>query len=323
MKKYILSAIVAVGALSMTSCSDFLDTKPEGSYTSDTYFQNDQQAVDAIDAVYVRIAQENMFGRDIYWEQACGNQVVWGRTRSYNTLATMQYTGDESPLRGFWEQCYKFGARANWVVDELLKKKAGTELSAVETRSLGEAYFLRAFYHFYIAYRYGTADKGVPFVRYEDYPDGYDYSIPQQQESVMKNYELIIADLTEAEKYLETSYNAANFGRATKAAAVGYMAKVYAYWACWDASKWNDVITCVDKLESTYSRALTADYNDNFTDDMNKWNNSEYIFSMPSNGGPNGGGCEFPGVILENKGWGIYNGWGSKQTYCRHLRSAC
>lgn len=314
MKKIILSAIAVVGAFAMTSCSDFLDPQTEGAYTTNSYFNNDQQCVDALDAVYARIAQENMFGREIFWEQGATTDVVWGRTRSYPTLATMSYTGDESPLRGFWEQCYKFGARANWVVSSLINK--GEEnLSEVGKRSLGEAYFLRAFYHFYIAYRYGTDELGVPFVKYEDYGTDYDFSIPPQQATVMDNYKMIIEDLQKAEQLLPDCRNidAANFGRASKQAAVGYMAKVYAYWACWDKSQWANVITCVDKLESQYGRALVANYNDLFSDDFSKWNNSEYIFAMPSNGGANGGGCEFPGVVLENKGWGVFNGWGQNK----------
>ena len=293
----------------MSSCTDFLDTQPEGTFSTDSYFQNDQQAIDALDAVYSRLAQENMFGRDIFWEQAAGTDIVWGRTRSYPTLATLVYTGDESPLKGFWEQCYKYGARANWVIATLGKK---TSFSAVEQRSMGEAYFLRAVYHFYIAYRYGTDQLGVPFDRYEDFPDGYSYSIPTQRASVMENYQLIIDDLTKAEELLPTceTYSDADFGRAHKAAAVGYMAKVYAYWACWDKTKWQKVIECVDKLKSAYHRDLLPNYADNFTDNIKSWNNCEYILSIPSNGGPNGGGSEFPGVILENKGWGVFNGWG-------------
>jgi hypothetical protein len=47
-------------------------------------------------------------------------------------------------------------------------------------------------------------------------------------------------------------------------------------------------------------------FSSNYSDFWNK----EYIWSIPSDGGANGGGSEFPGVVLENKGWGYFNGWG-------------
>lgn len=48
---------------------------------------------------------------------------------------------------------------------------------------------------FLMAYRYGTDKQGVPFVRYEDFVNGYDNSIPPQQASVIDNYKLIIEDM--------------------------------------------------------------------------------------------------------------------------------
>ena len=96
--KYILTAVLSAALLS--SCSDFLDVQKEGDPTTTQYFTNDNQAIDAIDALYRPIHQEGLFGREIYWEQGGACDIVWGRTRSYNTLATLQYTGDESPLKG-------------------------------------------------------------------------------------------------------------------------------------------------------------------------------------------------------------------------------
>ena len=103
MKKYISIALVAFCALFLTSCAEFLDVNSQGAPTQNQYFQNDQQAIDAVDGIYARLAQESCLGREIYWEQACANDIVWGRTRSYPTLATLSYTGDESPLRGVFE----------------------------------------------------------------------------------------------------------------------------------------------------------------------------------------------------------------------------
>ena len=316
MKKYISIALVAFCALFLTSCAEFLDVNSQGAPTQNQYFQNDQQAIDAVDGIYARLAQESCLGREIYWEQACANDIVWGRTRGYPTLATLSYTGDESPLRGVFENAYKQGLnRCNWIIQQLLIKQEKTELTAVEHRSLGEAYFMRAYWHFLIAYRYGTKDLGVPFVAYETVEGGYNNEIPEQQPSVMKDYELIISDLQKAEEILPKfeEYDAANRGRAHKAAAVALMAKTYAYWATWDRTQWPNVITCVNKLEQSYGRDLHPVYSDLFAPDKSKFWTKEYCWAYPSNGtkeGSGGGSIEFVGVCLENKGWGKFNGWG-------------
>lgn len=229
MKRYI--TVLALFALVCSSCGNLLDVQPEGTPTTTTYFQNDEQAIDAIDILYMVFQQEGCYGREPFWEQGAACDIVWGRTRSYNTLATFAYTGDESPLRDVFSRMYATMSRANWIIQELLKKEKETELTAVEKRSLGEAFFCRGWAHFLIAYRYGTDKQGVPFVRYEDFPNGYDNSIPLQRKTVMDNYQLIVEDMDRAVSYLPKfeSYDADNRGRAHQAAAVAFKAKAYAY----------------------------------------------------------------------------------------------
>lgn len=307
-------AVVLLGSV-FSSCSDFLDVQPEGDATTTTYFQNDQQSIDAVTALYQPLHKETSYGRNLFWEQAAACDVVWGRTRSFNTLATFNYTGDESPLSDNFNLFYQLMARANWVIEQLLIKKDASGLSDIETRSLGEAYFMRGMSHFIIAYRYGTADQGVPFVRYEDFADGYDNSIPPQQVSVVDNYEYIIKDMDSAIEYLPKfeEYEETDKGRTHQAAAVAYKAKVYAYWSTWDESQWTNVIDMVNSLENKYGRDLASTFAEIFSSDYDDFWNAEYIWSIPSEGGANGGGSEFPGVVLENKGWGYYNGWGQNK----------
>lgn len=311
MKKLYLS-VLAVSALLFGSCSDFLDVQPEGSAITNAYFTNDQQAIDAIDGLYKPLHKETVFGRDLFWEQGAACDIVWGRTRNFNSLATLSYTGDEEPLRNSFDTFYQVMSRANWIIKQLLDKETRTELSDVEKRSLGEAYFMRGMTHFLVAYRYGTDKQGVPFVRYEDFEGEYDNSIPPQQPTVMDNYRLIIEDMDSAIEYLPKfeEYTEDERGRAHQAAAVAYKAKVYAYWATWDESQWNHVITMVGLLETEYGRDLAQTFDELFSSDFADYWNAEYIWSIPSTGGVNGGGSDFPGVVLENKGWGVYNGWG-------------
>lgn len=300
----LMSAIVLI----VSSCSDFLDVKTEKNPTPAIYFQTDKDATDAINACYWIVMQESTFGRNLFWEQAGGgDDLIYGRNRGsdQNNLANFAYLGNESPLRENWSQFTEYTARANWVIYNLLKK---TTLSEIEKIRLGEAYFMRAFCHYHIAYRYGRVDQGTPFDRYEDF-ELYAYEIPTQRATVMENYDLIIQDLQKAVDLLPffEQYGEDDWGRAHKVAAWGYMVKVYAYWAQHDASKWALIPPLVDRIETEGQRGLLDKFADVFTI-ANNWS-KEHIWSVNSSG-YNYAGSEFPGVVLENKGWGRYNGWG-------------
>ena len=316
MKKIFIFAI-ALATLTLTSCEKFLDVKPMGTPTTDTYFENDSQIENAVKSIYSPLADgDDLFGRDYHWEQCVGINMVPGRTRDWPQLFCLQWSGDEGPLTSVFDKCYSFSARANWIVKSLTdREKAGETLSYVGKRGLGEAYFMRAWLYLTIASRYGTKELGVPQVQYEiAFPDTpYDYSIPPQQASVVDNYKMIIYDLQKAEELLPltSAYTTDEKGRASKEAACAMQARVYAYWATWDASQWDNVITVVNKLEGTYGKRLVPSFSALFNDEIPTWWNEEYCWSIPSNGGYNPRtGCEFIGVCLENKGWGVYNGWG-------------
>lgn len=315
MKKYLSISIAVLALSAVVSCEKFLDVQSQGYPTQDQYFQNDQQAIDAVDACYYEFtAGDNMYGRELYWEQICANTVVPGRNRNDMTsVATLSnITGDER-MRNVFKTIYTGGLnRCNWVVQQLLAKQETTELTPIETRSLGEAYFARALWHFLVAYRYGTKDLGVPFVAYEKVEGGYNNEIPEQQETVMKNYELIIADLVEAEKLLPKydELTGVDRGRVHKASAAALMAKVYAYWATWDKSQWPNVIPCVNRLENDYGRGLVAHLEDLYKPGRENFWHVEDCFGFPSNGGDTPGGVEFTGVSLRNGGWDKWNGWG-------------
>lgn len=311
MKKIIAAIAVVTMGLSASSCADFLDVQPEGNPNQGSYFQTDKEAEDAIGAVYWIFDKEETWGRNLFWEQGCGDDMVCNQSR-WPSLMNFQYTGDESPLTDNWETMTEYIARANWVVAGL-KAKGVDKLTAVETRTLGEALFMRAFLHFHIAYRYGRADNGCPFIRYEDYPNYTETmlsTIPSQQATVMDNYKLIEDDLKEAAGYLPffETYGAEDQGRAHKVAAWALQVKLYAYWAYHDKTKWELIPDLVDKIEKEGNRALLSDFADVFK--MANNYSSEYIWSATGTGRKEGG-PRFPGVCLVNKGWGIFNGWGS------------
>lgn len=304
---------LAFALISLVGCTNFLDVQKEGELTTENLLTADANAIALINPLLDGLGSESLYGQDFHWEQSCGSTIVIVRAgdggQYINQLASMAFDGDCPSLTTAYRQFYSKIAGANFAVQVLLKKKdSGASLSDVETRSLGEAYFLRAYYHFLVAYRYGRGDQGVPFCKYEDYADGYDYSIPPQQASVLDNYKMIIADLEEAEKYLPRmeEYSAVDLGRAHKASAKGLMAKVYAYMATWDKSQWANVITAVNDLETKYNRSLAPSFSSLFTAEPSEYWNNECLWSVPSTGGSKGNGCMFAGVVMkkvDGYGW--------------------
>jgi hypothetical protein len=133
--------------------------------------------------------------------------------------------------------------------------------------------------------------------------------------SVVDNYRQIEADLLKAAELLPyfTTYSSSDLGRAHKDAAHAFLAKNALYWAHHDASKWASVVTYADMvINSPTGRALinTGNPAEDFASVFYVDNNfsSEYVFSTVSS---NERGQILPGVMLENTGWGLYNGWGT------------
>ena len=337
MKKIFIIALSVV-ALAVSSCADFLNSQPQGKPTAETFFQNDFQAVSFAKGLYERYSGEWLYGRNIMWEQIAANDFVLGRTYADRfSGALMTITGDEGSIADIYNNCYKQMSNAQWGIQKLNAKMAANgSLSEIETRTLGEAYFFRALYHWAIASRHGLGTLGVPFKPWEDYEGGYNNEIVPQQPSVVDNYMYILADLEKAEELLPwkgsitATYAGGDRGRAHKAAALGYQAKVWAYMATWktvyesaeykakygeryngEINPWKQVEAIVTRLETEFGRGLNDSFTQLWSSDFADFWNKECIFSITSSGGTSGqGGSEFPGVILENQGWGYFNGWG-------------
>ena len=256
MKKNILFWAVAA-ALLTSSCSDFLDVQPEGNATTTTYFTTDQQAIDAVDALYERFHQEAIYGRELFWEQGAACDVVWGRTRSYPTLATLKYTGDEDPLRTVFETMYTVMARSNWVIEQLLNKQKSTALTDIESRSLGEAYFTKAYFYFEAVRTWGD----LPIYR----------STPQIADKTKKRspksevYALIEEDLLFATQNLprKAQLDAKDLGRATSDVAWALLAKVYLYQEKYAEAKKAIEDNLLPLVPAEYD--LMENFEDNFT----------------------------------------------------------
>ena len=306
---YILALLPLL--LVLESCEKWVDTKPNGNPTTAYFWQSDEDVQKAVASIYVPMRYESTWGRDLFWVQNASDDLIVGRAKADGeNIKNFIPSGREGYLTGGWNDLYWMMDKANQVIANA--PKAVNVSDAVRNRSMGEAYFIRGFAHFWLAYIWGHKDQGVPF----DKPENPEFGkrIPPQLPSVTDNYAQIISDLENAADLLPffENYGATDKGRAHKAAAWDYMVKAYAYWAQYDQSKWEPIPEICDKIKNEGKRALITgkatpklNYRSVFTIE-NNWS-SEYIWSVTSG---IQGGSEFPGVSLENKGWGVYNGWG-------------
>lgn len=305
--------VILIAVLGMISCSDdFTNLEPIGSVTSTNFWKSEDDAIKASNALYKEMKEQNMFGRGFFWYLNASDDMVTGRSRTdVDNAKNFIMTGGERSFKNMYGDSYKVIRRANTILANVPSMNLSQDL---KNRILGEAYFMRGFSLFWVAHMYGDngTNGGVPIITLENMnnPAG-SFERPT---SVTENYNQIVKDLKKAANLLPlfTEYDGKNYGRAHKDAALAYIAKTYLYWAQYDTSKYTDAVTYCDAVTNSGSGRGLIDTNTPSKDfrmthsSVNNWA-SEYIWSVNSS---EQGGSILTGVMLENKGWGKYNGWG-------------
>lgn len=303
MKKIINKCILFLAAaIMLSSCEKKLDIIPTGSPLNTNFWMTADDALQGVNAMYDQFDGEEFYGRGYMWYINASDDMVTGRSnakaqeiRNFTTLVPgVSYTSSN------WATRYIVIKRAN----DVLRNVPNIDMDeSLKNRYLGEALFNSALMYFQLAYQYGNDKMGVPIVD-RTQPTSAE-AIPRAA-NVMDNYNMVVADFAEAADKLPyfDEMPATDYGRPHKTAAWAYMAKAYLYMKDWaNAEKYADMVI------SSGKHALLDDYASVFTI-ANNWS-KEYIWSAYSTAiGGSGWGSILPGVMLENKGWGLYNGWG-------------
>lgn len=216
--------LTTVVLLFLTSCSGFLDKKPLGQLTSDNFFQTEEHAIWATNAIYnhLRSWEVHVFSyiglTDIISDDADKGSTP---TDGNFLLEIDDFSFDPGNIAfsNVWSGYYQGIYRSNLVIQELPEMEDIAPETAA--RLLGEAKFLRAYFYFNLVRWFGE----IPLIMKPLGPDEY------KQEAVASSlvYDLIISDLTEAIAALpaRSTQLAENQGRATKGSAQSMLARVY------------------------------------------------------------------------------------------------
>lgn len=260
---YILPvALIFLGA----GCTDILKKDPIGILDSGSFFQSANDAEQAINAAYqpLMLSNEN---NNFYWAlgEVCSDEAITGGDGSrpgITELDAFTYTPRTEELNDFWKLNYNGITQCNTV----LERVPGISMDqTLKNRVLGEAYFLRAFYHFQLTQVFGD----VPLMTRILPPA--ELKIPKTPKADI--YQQIIADCDQAALFLPAQYATVNIGRATKGAALALAAKTYLYQKNWDKT-----LEYVAKVKALNVYNLVPDYLDNFRDSTQ--NNNESVWEI-------------------------------------------
>lgn len=259
---YILIAL----SVAATSCTSLLDKEPLGRLDADTYFRTEADAIQAVNAAYSSLLINNT-NNNFYWALgtlASDDAVVGGDGSRIGLVEidAMNHTAATQELNDLWKLNYAGIVNSNTVIDNTPLIDAQQD---VKNRIIGEALFLRSWYHFVLTQIYGD----VPMILGIQDPD--QVRVPRTNKLTI--WQQVVNDCTVAASYLPVSYGGNNVGRATKGAALALKAKAQLY-----LEQYNEVVTTIQELKALGYYSLQANYQDNFLDSTQ--NNSESVWEV-------------------------------------------
>ena len=202
MKKIINILFVAIAALSVTSCDDFLDITPDGQVKREDLLKTQEGIEEALYGVYAQLRSTTLYGQELsysYLEVMAQTLDCYGND-PITALGKYdyKYSSVESVFGSIWTSMYNNISNANSVLNSPLIEGAD---SYPYTIYRGEALALRAFMHFDLMRIYAEQITLNPEAKGIPYATEFSLNTPDF-ESLAKNYEHVIGDLLEAERLL-------------------------------------------------------------------------------------------------------------------------
>lgn len=286
MRNIYYSIVFLFVALAFASCKkDFLDRTPSADLDEEKVFKDPALAIAYADNAYNHLVDD--YARfnahrgttaQASDEAVSGNTDVAVRTLNQGLFHDHYERGGAqlNDIGDIWDRSYA-GIR---VANTMLSKMASIPWTDAQIqaktpqRITGEMYFIRAFLYFELIKRFG----GVPIV---DKPASIFDNVDIPRNTYQECLDFILADLAKAviPDALPDQYNASNYGRATKGAALALKARVLLYAASPinnttnDLSRWTEAATAARAVMDLNLYSLQASY----SDIMNVASSPEYI----------------------------------------------
>jgi len=243
-----------------------LDQSPSGEYTTDNFWRNQNDVIAGINGIYNVLFTEDWIGHDLYaFDDQSDDISVDGDHPDFISIGRFNIDPTLQLIYITWPFAYEQIARANNAIYYI--PKVPIMDSSIRNRSMGEAYFLRAYSYFILSEIYGD----VPVIT-EKNLSATNYNVAKSSVDTVRA--LVESDLLQAASLLPETYDDADKGRVSKGAAWGMLCKLYLF-----EDKFQRAIQYGNLVVNDPNYALAPHYSDNF--DFNAQpNNTELLFAV-------------------------------------------
>jgi hypothetical protein len=243
----------------MVSCKKFLDTKPTDFVQPGAYYQNESQLLKALAGVYNPLIRSSLYGGNIQGLlTVCTDESYYGFSNPAVAAAVVVNSFDytNANIASYWSACYNGIEYANLLIANI--DNGVTINAAAKNAILGEALFLRGYYHFLLVQNFGD----VP-LKLSPTTNPNDVNIPRIPSSQV--YAQILKDMKRAEGLVYPTY--ANTGnsssRVTQTVVQGMLARVYLYMGGYplrDATAYDSVLVYTTKVIGSGIHSLNTEF---------------------------------------------------------------
>ncbi|MHA4806798.1 RagB/SusD family nutrient uptake outer membrane protein [Flavitalea flava] len=264
-KKNIYIIVLVFLVFGLACSKNFLNQKNTAAVSESSLFHTPQDGISLVNAIYDGFQHDNQsFVLKALWYNAnytSQDFFNWGADVSYNTYL---FPVDFGSLKAYWQLSYQGIGRANAAIPIIAKMHTdGVITDSLANFLTGQTYFLRGVYYYYLASTFGGVPLELKVVTNGLHPKS-------SQDSVFMQ---VVSDMTIAAGLLPWPENlaAADLGRATKGAALGYLGNAQMW-----LKKYSDAAATYKQILPHYS--LIPKFMD--IHEYNHQNNSESIFEL-------------------------------------------
>jgi len=262
--------LILLAMIMIPGCNEsLLDISNENTISTGNFWKTEQDIESGVVAIYNMFYRQGTWTRNIYTQmQGMADDGVsyagWTELQEYSKFIFTNYNFGEVNVK-MWKEHYVAIFRANQVLDNI-----GNVTFADENHKqdlIGQAEFLRSFFYFYITILWDNVPLVLKTSSAGDQPA---QKTPDEMFTQIEN------DLKDAITKLPATRNAKEYGRPTKGAAYGLLAKTYM-----QHHKYTDAITCFQWLidgEGKNYYDLMPNYGANFSNKTE--NNKESLFEI-------------------------------------------